>query len=147
MQCQDIMRRPVQFARLGETVAVAARKMREANIGFLVVCSADGKVRGVVTDRDIAIRVCAEDLSASATVVDAIMSKELVTCRPSDDLLLAEQRMSEQQKSRMLIIADDGRALGVISLSDIASRLDPRAGETLRAVAQREVLGEQGTRG
>ncbi len=144
MQCQDMMRRPVEFVKLGETAAVAARRMRDSNIGFLAVCNTKGHVEGVLTDRDITIRVCAQDLSPSQTKVDRIMTTEVVTCHPEDELAVAERRMSEHKKSRMLVVAEDGRLLGVISLSDIAARLDPRAAETLHNVAQREVLGSQG---
>lgn len=146
MQCQDMMRRPVQFAKIGTSVAVVARKMRDANIGFLPICDPDGKVQGVVTDRDLALRVCAADKSPSSTRVEEVMTRQLVTCRASDELRVAERRMSGQRKSRILVTSDDGRPIGVISLSDIASRLDPLAAQTLRDVARREIVGEQGKR-
>jgi predicted transcriptional regulator len=75
------------------------------------------------------------------------MTRQLVTCRPGDELRVAERRMSAQRKSRILVTGDDGRAIGVISLSDIASRLDPMAAQTLRDVARREIVGETGKRG
>lgn len=144
MQCKDFMRRPVAFVKHGETVAVAARQMRDSNVGFLPVCDSAGRVLGVLTDRDIAVRVCAEDLSPTRTRVEEVMSEEIVACRPTDNLGDAEERMSAEQKSRILIVSDDGHALGVISLSDIAAALDPRAAETLRDVSEREVLGAGG---
>jgi CBS domain-containing protein len=67
MLCQEIMRRPVQCARRGESVQNAARRTRDANIGFLPVCDVSGVRLGVLTDRDIAIRLCAADGSASRT--------------------------------------------------------------------------------
>lgn len=145
MQCLDIMRRPVRSASVGESVAAAAKKMRAANIGFLAVCSSDGRVQGVVTDRDFAVLVCAEDRRASETKVDDVMSTHLVTCRPEDDVAVAEQRMGEYRKSRILVIDKDNRPMGVISLSDIALRDGSHASETLGAVSRREVLITQNT--
>lgn len=146
MQCQDIMRRPLEFVRSGETIAVAARKMRDANIGFLPVCTSSGEVRGVVTDRDLAVRGVAEELSPKSSSVNDVMTREVVFCRPDDQLTIAEQRMAEHRKSRVLVLAHNGRAVGVISLSDLAARRDPNTSSVLHDVAAREVLGGDGRR-
>jgi len=146
MRCQQIMRRPVKFVKSGATLAVAARTMRDAHVGFVPVCDATGRVRGVVTDRDLVIRAIADDRDPCRTLVDEIMTRDIVYCRPIDEIAVAEQKMREHRKSRVLVLADDKRAVGVISLSDLAARRDPEAVETLRQVAQREVVRDDGDR-
>ena len=85
MRCESIMTAEVETVRSGDTVTEAARKMRDLNIGFLPVCDRDGVVDGVITDRDIAMRVVAERRSAS-TKVDDVMTSDVVACSPDDDV-------------------------------------------------------------
>lgn len=144
MLCQDIMRRPVQRALVGETVQSAAQTMRDANIGFLPVCDATGRTVGVVTDRDIAVRLCAAAGSAADTAVETIMTAEVVSCHAHDDLRDVERLMATRHKSRIVVTDDDGSLAGVVSLSDVAAHAGPDAADTLREVATREVLGTTG---
>jgi len=111
--------------------------MREENVGFLPVCDPSKRVVGTLTDRDIAIRLVAEALPP-ATAVNEIITREVVSCRPTDDVRKAEQIMSNGQKSRIVCTDDSGRLLGVISLSDIAQADDRHAAHTLRAISERE---------
>jgi CBS domain-containing protein len=138
------MRRPVEFVLPSQSVAVVARKMRDANVGFVPVCTADGRVIGVVTDRDLAVRVCAAERSDTRTEVAEVMSRDLVACRPTEDVSEAQELMARHQKSRLLVTDVQGRLLGVISLSDVAGSEQPLAAETLRAVALRELLNPRG---
>jgi CBS domain-containing protein len=139
MICRDIMKSNVECIGSNDTVKSAARKMRDANIGFLPVCD-DGKtVIGTLTDRDIAIRVCAEDQNPSEVSVGEVMSKEVVSLGADEDLARAEELMSREHKSRMVVTDDRGNLAGVISLSDVAERdTEARAGVTLKHVAARE---------
>lgn len=138
MRCEQIMKHTVECATPKDTVEVAARKMRDDNIGFLPVCENGKKVVGAITDRDIAIRVCADDRSASTTRVGDVMTREVVACKPTDDISKAEQLMSKHHKSRMLCINDSGELVGVISLSDIAQHQPDAGAQTLREVTTRE---------
>jgi CBS domain-containing protein len=138
MRCEEIMKKDVECAAPTETIQSAAIRMRDENIGFLPVCDESGKVLGTITDRDIAIRVAAEDRPARTTV-EQVMTREAVACKPSDDVRDCERLMAQKQKSRMLCLDDRGRLVGVISLSDIAKREQgDRAAETLRQVSARE---------
>lgn len=138
MLCEEIMKRDVECLSPQETVQTAARKMRDVNVGFLPVCDAAKKVMGTLTDRDIAIRLVAEGRAASTTVGD-IMSHDLVSCRPKDDLRRAEHLMGQHHKSRILCVDDAGTLVGVISLSDIAQCEDEsRVAKTMRQVTERE---------
>lgn len=131
MLCQEIMSKLVQTVGRHETVQEAARRMRDRNIGFLPVCDKKGRAIGVVTDRDLALRVCAENLKAKKTAVEDIMSEEIVSCRPTEDVRRAQDLMIFHEKSRIIIADGEGRPLGIVSLADIAAHKPPFAGKTL----------------
>jgi CBS domain-containing protein len=138
MRCEAIMKKSVECASPGDTAENAARKMAGTNVGFLPVCeSANGLVIGTVTDRDIALRVVGQGKTKDAKVSE-FMTREVISCRPGDDVHKAEDLMAKHQKSRMVVTDDQGKIEGVISLSDIADKDRERAGRTLRAVTARE---------
>jgi CBS domain-containing protein len=140
MRCQEIMKSDVKCLSETDTIQTAARKMRDLNVGFLPVCDNNKNVLGTLTDRDIAIRVCAAELPVSTTRVAEVMTREVVACRPEDDLEAAEKQMSHHHKSRILVIDRNQGLRGIISLSDIAEYDEAgRVSRTLRAVAAREV--------
>jgi len=140
MRCIDVMRQPVQVCRDSESVAVAARRMRDGNIGFLPVVGADGRTLGVLTDRDIVVRVCAEGHSARRTAVKDAMTVGVVACGPLDDLTTVQELMRRHRKSRVLVQEVDGHPVGVVSIADLAQHMEPETARTLRAVVRREVL-------
>jgi CBS domain-containing protein len=109
--------------------------MRDRNIGFLPVCDSSGAVIGTVTDRDLALRVVAQQLP-STTAVGDIMTRETVACRSTDDLEYAKELMAKHHKSRIMCLDEGGHLAGVISLSDLARGSD--AGSTLKRVTERE---------
>src|SRR5262249_42958620 len=81
-----------------------AKTMEEKNVGFIPICDGEHRVIGTLTDRALAIRICARDLKASATKAADIMSREqVVTCREDEDLEVAIKRMGEKKKSRILV--------------------------------------------
>ena len=138
MLCQDLMTSEVECFRTSDTVQDIARCMRDVNVGFVPICDADGRPLGTLTDRDIAIRVCADGRLASEVRARDIMTRETVTCRTRDEVEVAERLMAEHRKSRIMVVSDDGRLVGVISLSDVAEQDEGHAVETLRRVAERE---------
>ncbi len=142
MQCQDIMKTDVESCHVDDTVAAAARKMKERGIGFLPVCNERGMPLGVLTDRDIVLRVVAEGLDANTRSVVDVMTLEIISCKGEDDVAMAAQSMAQNHKSRILVLNDDNTLCGVISLSDLAQETPTdQAGETLRDVSGREVEG------
>lgn len=137
-RCGDIMKRDVVFIGLDDPVVQAARLMRDQGVGFLPVCREDGKLVGLLTDRDLVIRVLADDLGAERPVRD-VMTREVVACGPDDELSRAEELMARHKKSRLPVCGADDRVQGVISLSDVAKHDAPQAvGTTLRHVSARE---------
>jgi CBS domain-containing protein len=139
MQCADVMKTGFASVAPEDTAELAAKRMRDINVGFLPVCDHEGRVLGTVTDRDIATRVAADDRMASSCLIRDIMTTEPVACRASDDLSRAEELMIAHQKSRMLVTTDDGILQGVFSLSDIAQFEGARrTGATVRDITSRE---------
>jgi CBS domain-containing protein len=142
MLCNEIMTRDVISLRPTDRVDAAARRMRDENIGFAPICDDDGRPVGAITDRDIALRICAEDRRAGRTHVEEIMTRELLTCRAGDDIQRAEALMVARRKNRIVVLDRDGRLAGVVSLADLAARDDAqRALDTIRRVGERELRG------
>src|SRR6188508_2932492 len=96
MQCMDVMSTGVFSIGAGDTVLAAACRMRDANVQFLLVCNVAGDVVGTLTDRDVAVRLAAEDRIASRSVVDDIMTPEVASCRGTDDVARAQELMLQQ---------------------------------------------------
>jgi len=136
MLCEEIMKRDVECVTPNDTAQSAARRMLDENVGFLPVCEESKKVIGTVTDRDLAIRLVAGGLPGNSKIGE-IMTREVVSCAPKDDIQKAEKLMAQNHKSRIMCV-EDGRLVGVISLSDIAQKDRGRAGETLAEVTTRE---------
>ena len=116
-----------------ESAAVAARLMRERNIGVLPVCDAGGSLVGMLTDRDIVTRCVAAGSNAAETPVRDIMSNGAVTAETDEPLEKALERMQREQVRR-LPVTQDGRLVGMLSIADIA-RGGRRAAETAEALS------------
>jgi CBS domain-containing protein len=139
MRCETVMQREVLYVQPGDTAQEAALIMRNENIGFLPVCDDGGCVIGTLTDRDLALRVCADGTPAGSVRVSAVMTRDLVSSRTDDDLTVAERLMAEHGKSRIIITDGATQLLGVISLTDVVKRdSNKHAAHTLRKIVDRE---------
>jgi CBS domain-containing protein len=96
--------------------------MRDHDIGVVVI-EHNSELRGILTDRDIAVRVVAAELDPSRTRVSDIASKELVTVSPADPAEQALRQMRERA-IRRVVVADGGRPVGILSLGDLAAERD-----------------------
>lgn len=104
-------------------VSEAAKKMKEHDIGDVIVVDG-GRVCGIVTDRDIVVRAVGEDKDPTATPLGEICSRDVTTVSPDDDLTVAGDRMRERAVRRMPVV-EDGRAVGIVSIGDLAVERDP----------------------
>ena len=109
-----------------DTASKAAQLMRVVDVGSIPVVEDEQtlKLVGIVTDRDLAIRVVADGRSANLTRVADVMSHEIITCRANDDVQKAVDAMSLHQLRRIPVIDDDHRVVGIISQADIATRVE-----------------------
>lgn len=119
MRVSDIMTGSVDSIRSTDTIAHAARRMAELDVGVLPILG-DGKLVGIVTDRDIAVRAVAADLAPDVPV-PRIMSDRVATCRLDDDLGSVLALMSREQIRRMPVCADDRDVIGIVALADLAA--------------------------
>jgi CBS domain-containing protein len=139
MRCREIMQQPVHSVLEGDTVFVAARIMREEDVGFLPVSDTHGIVVGILTDRDIATRVCAAGSNASDTAVRTVMTTGVIACQPDDTVSKAAALMRRHRVTRIVVLNRGRRPLGILSLSDIAQYDRPsNVGRTLQSVAERK---------
>ena len=115
----------------------AARLMRDSDIGPLPVCE-NGRVLGVLTDRDITVRAVASGKAPESTRVADVMSPEVVSCLDSDDVRRAAEIMQSAQLRRLLVVNSDGRLAGIVSLGDLALQTgdEELTGKTLEGVSE-----------
>jgi CBS domain-containing protein len=133
----DIMTRNVETIGPSATVQEAAERMKADNIGSLPVCL-DSRLVGTITDRDITIRVTAEGRDARSTLVRDVMTPDVVTIRPQQEVLEAEQLMHDYQVRRLPVVEPDGRLVGYVTTATIAKREgDEKAvGKVLKGISQ-----------
>jgi CBS domain-containing protein len=115
----------------------AARLMRDSDIGPLPVCD-QGRILGVLTDRDITVRAVANGKDPQSTQVKEVMTPEVVCCLESDDVRQAAEMMQSAQLRRLLVVSRDGRLAGIVSLGDLALQTGDEVltGETLERVSE-----------
>jgi CBS domain-containing protein len=120
MHARDIMTRDPACCSPDDTVQTAARRMVDADCGCLPVVE-DGSRRlvGVVTDRDLAVRVLADGRGAGARVREA-MTERPACCRPDDDARMVERIMAERQVRRVPVVDGEDRVVGIVAQADLA---------------------------
>jgi CBS domain-containing protein len=144
MNCKDVMTADPKCCLPDDTIARAAEIMREEDVGPVPVVS-DRNVKrlaGIVTDRDIAIKVVAAGRDPRFTRVDEVMSKDIITCNAEDDYIQALQAMARHQVRRIPIVNEDGALLGIISQADVARRTsEEELGEVVEEISEPTGLG------
>jgi CBS domain-containing protein len=121
----DIMTRNPRTVDAGDSVAEAARQMRDGDFGSVLVLD-NGRVDGIVTDRDIAVRAVAEGRDPESTQVSEIYSTGVATVEPSQSIEDAVQTMREHDIRRLPVV-ENGRPVGILSLGDLAVERDPES--------------------
>jgi CBS domain-containing protein len=138
MRCCDVIKEPLVACRPTDSVRACAELMKKNNVGFLPVIDAERKLIGVITDRDLALRIVAEGKPLS-TEVREVMTLEVISVLATADFADAEKAMADSRKSRIPLVNEAGICTGVISLSDIAqSDSRWRAGKVFQEVTKRE---------
>lgn len=123
MRVSELMNPNVVSITPEESTALAARLLNRHNIGSLPVCSPDGRLRGIVTDRDIVLRCVAAESDPASTRVREIMTRGVVCVSPEEDVREATRLMSAEQVRRLPVVRD-GRVVGMLSLGDMAKTSD-----------------------
>ena len=119
MLVHEVMNSHVVYANQTESAARAARLLSRHNIGAVPVLGDKGKLRGIVTDRDIVLRCIALENDPGTTPLRDVMSRCVVTASPEEDLEAAVKKMTDAQVRRLPVV-DSGRLVGMLSISDLA---------------------------
>ena len=122
MKISHVMSSPARTISSTESIADAAVLMADMDIGVLPVVN-DGRLAGIVTDRDLAVRGLAGGLPPGASV-DKVMTDKVTTCAPDDDLADVLDRMREEQDRRLPVCTAGGDVVGLISIADAARQAE-----------------------
>jgi CBS domain-containing protein len=132
------MTRGVECARPDDTIARAAERMKELNIGSLPVCGDDGKLAGIVTDRDITVRATAFAGDPNRVCVSDVMTPDICFCYEDQPIEDAIRLMEDEQIRRLAVLDRDKKLVGIVSLGDLAVKTkdDMLTGEALECVSE-----------
>jgi CBS domain-containing protein len=125
-KCNEVMTKNPACCLQDDTVLKAAGLMKSENVGSIPVVENEQtrKLIGIVTDRDLTLKIVAEGRDAKSTKVDAVMTHKVVTCRAEDDLQKALDAMAEHQLRRIPVVDNDNKIVGIIAQADVATRVD-----------------------
>ena len=139
-KCNEIMTKNPVCCLPNDNVAKAAELMKSGNIGSIPVVENEQtkKLVGIVTDRDLALKIIAEGRDAKSTKVETVMTHKVVTCHADDELQKALDAMTEHQLRRIPVVDNDNRIVGIIAQADVATRADQpeKTAEKVKEISQ-----------
>ncbi|MFF9345060.1 MULTISPECIES: CBS domain-containing protein [unclassified Streptomyces] len=132
---REIMTQGAECVDERDSVLDAARRMKELDVGALPVCGADDRLKGMLTDRDIVVKVLGEGKDPAACAAGELAQGEAVTIGADDDAAEILRTMAEHQVRRLPVI-DGHRLVGIVAQADVARALpDPQVGDLLEALS------------
>lgn len=137
MKVRDVMTRNVECTRPDANLQEAAARMKSLDIGPLPVCD-EGRLVGMITDRDITVRATAEGESPTGIRVKDVMTPDVFWCFEDEDVHDASHQMQARQVRRLLVLDEQKRLVGIVSLGDLVMETGNHelAGSTLEAVSE-----------
>lgn len=139
MKVKDMMHKGAEYVAPNAKLETIAKKMRDYDIGSIPVCEG-GKILGMVTDRDIAIRALANGKDVSKLEAKDVMSKDVIFCRDTEEAEDAIRILEDNQIRRLPVLNDAKQLVGMVSLGDISHALSQDlTGEVTRAVSAHHV--------
>ena len=139
-KCSEVMTENPVCCLPNDETSRAAQLMRTADVGSIPVVESDQtkKLVGIVTDRDLALQVVANERDAKATKVGDVMTRDIITCRMDDDVQKALDAMAQYQLRRMPVVDNNQNLVGIISQADIATRVDKsnKTAEMVKEISQ-----------
>lgn len=138
MQIREVMTQGAEVVHLDARATEAAAKMRELDVGSLPVCDGD-RLEGVITDRDITIRLVAEGLDPSVTKVSDIMTPGVTYCFDDQTIEEASMIMEAHQIRRLPILNREKQLIGIVSLGDLAIRTEGTEDQQLADEALKDI--------
>lgn len=139
MKIKDMMHKGAEYVAPSATLQQVAKKMKDFDVGAIPVCEG-GKPIGIVTDRDITIRVLANGKAVSKLTAKDVMSKNVVHCRDTEEAEDAIRIMEKNQVRRLPVLNEAQKLVGMVSLGDISHALSQDlTGEVTKAVSAHHV--------
>ena len=139
-KCNEVMTKNPVCCLPNDMAVKAAQLMKSNNIGSIPVIDGEQtkKLVGIVTDRDLALKVVAEGSDSKSMKVDAVMTHKVITCHADDDLQKALDAMAEHQLRRIPVVDDDNKVVGIIAQADVATRVDQpeKTAEVVKEISQ-----------
>jgi CBS domain-containing protein len=139
-KCDEVMTKNPVCCLPNDMVEKVAQLMKRENIGSIPVIDNEqtNKLIGIVTDRDLTLKIVAEGRDAKSTKVEAVMTRTVVTCRAEDDLQKALDEMSGHQLRRIPVVDSDNKILGIIAQADVATRVNQpeKTAEMVKQISQ-----------
>ena len=144
--CGEVMTKDPVCSLPNNTVKKVAQLMKRENIGSVPIVE-DEQTRtlvGIVTDRDLALKIVAKGRDANTTKVEKVMTRQVVTCRSEDDVQKVLDVMAKNQLRRIPIVDDDNRIVGIIAQADVATRVNQpeKTATVVKEISQFNVMEE-----
>jgi CBS domain-containing protein len=139
MTCAEVMTLSPTCCNPQHTTSEAAELMQREDVGLVPVTTQDGgKLIGVITDRDIVLKVVAEGRDPRSTGVTEVMSTDLTTCLPQESVETVMELMASRQLRRIPIVDPDGSLVGIVAQADVATRIaNPQeTGQVVQAISE-----------
>ena len=140
MICSEIMTKNPECCLPSDTVIKAARLMKSEDVGPIpIVADNDGmKLRGIITDRDLAVKVIAEARDPNTTRLEDVMSQDVVSCRENDDVEKVLKLMKDNQVRRIPVVGSNDQLLGIIAQADVSTRWgnDDATGQVVERISE-----------
>ncbi len=121
---REVMNTKIEAAGRDSTLQEVARIMKHHNCGIVPITDESDRLLGVVTDRDLVLRALETDLPPSSVPVREVMTPDVITARPEEDLHDVVARMTSRLVRRIPVVDQDRRLVGMLSITDIARRAD-----------------------
>ena len=139
-KCKDVMTQNPVACEPGDSVVRAAEIMKREDVGPVPVVESQSskKLVGIVTDRDLVVKIMAGGRSVEQAKVSEAMTANPACCREEDDVDTAMQLMADRQVRRVPIVDDGGRLAGIIAQADVATRVnrDNKTGQLVEAISE-----------
>ena len=139
-KCNEVMTKNLVCCLPNDSVAKAAELMKSENIGSIPVIENEQtqKLVGIVTDRDLALKIVAGGRDSKSMKAEEVMTREVVTCRAEDDLQKALDAMSEHKLRRIPVVDNNNGIVGIIAQADVATRVDQpeKTAAVVRGISQ-----------
>jgi CBS domain-containing protein len=120
MRAQDLMTVPAITCHVNDSLKLAAQKMWDGDIGVVAVVNDDGKLTGMLTDRDICMAAYTQSRPLEEMLVNSAMGRHAVSAVPESTVGLLEELMARHQIRRIPIVDAEGKPVGIVSMNDLA---------------------------